>query len=352
MMIDIDLRQLTTHQTTVPETVTPISPDIHVRLDDRARLMSVVYAITPTADAAHARRPHSAHSHARATRKHFADFREHAAVQTLQTLLEQTTPIEAIFNYALRLNPEDLSIVQPPSWAPAEWNAQLNDFRTKANVTAWLTNEATVWERSKSEAERMFKHAQFKPFLKPFLGDIEEALVFMPNISYPAEQEIGVRIGMELVSIIPPRPAWGDSAPWPFDEDAGFIFRAALGQYVRILINEQLALHKDKLEEASQTELPINDEVRTKYPTWKDQFLNLFVTGLVAIYLEDHMSAMEAKAYTLMESKVHGNAMLPGVVSVLRRYLGDAASGKYVRFIDYLPLFPKQLKVAKRIFSL
>jgi hypothetical protein len=53
-----------------------------------------------------------------------------------------------------------------------------------------------------------------------------------------------------------------------------------------------------------------------------------------------------------MESKVYGMAMLPGVVSVLRRYMDDRRAGKYPDFAHFLPVFPKQLRVAKRIYSL
>ena len=40
----------------------------------------------------------------------------------------------------------------------------------------------------------MFAKVAFKPFLEPFVGEVHEDLVFVPNISYPTDQEIGLRI--------------------------------------------------------------------------------------------------------------------------------------------------------------
>ena len=44
--------------------------------------------------------------------------------------------------------------------------------------------------------------------------------------------------------------------------------------------------------------------------------------------------------------------ILPGVVSVLRRYLEGHAEGRYPELVDYLPNFPKHLRVAKSITTL
>jgi hypothetical protein len=92
--------------------------------------------------------------------------------------------------------------------------------------------------------------------------------------------------------------------------------------------------------------------VRTRYPSWRDQLFALLTSGMVAIYLEDHLDLAEAKAFTMMENRLHGLAVLPAVVSVLRRYVQDQEDGKYATFVDFLPLFPKQIRVAKRIYAL
>jgi hypothetical protein len=44
--------------------------------------------------------------------------------------------------------------------------------------------------------------------------------------------------------------------------------------------------------------------------------------------------------------------VLPGVISIFRRYAAERASGRYNGLADLLPHFGKQLKVANRITSL
>jgi hypothetical protein len=182
---------------------------------------------------------------------------------------------------------------------------------------------------------------------------VREAFVFMPNISYPTDQEVGVRLAKELVCVAPPPMAWGDSPPWPFDEETLLThsYRAALTQYARFLLSSYLRASPDRLAEAQKTELPVGDQFRALHPTWEDQFISLFVAAAVAMYLEDFVSEAEAKAYVLMEHKARGMTILPGTVSVLRRYLQELGN-KYETLLDFLPIFPKQLRIAKKIVTL
>jgi hypothetical protein len=179
-----------------------------------------------------------------------------------------------------------------------------------------------------------------------------EQLVFMPNVSYPSARSVGVRVGGELVSLTPPRIAWGDNPPWPFDEDPGHLYAHALSDYARLLMLSYLRQNADKVAVVAQKPLPVGDDFKQSYPTWGDQFTELFVVGAVALFLEEAISLQEAKSYILIQDKAKGLKILPGVVSVLRRYLSEYSDGKYETFINYLPNFPGHLRVAKSISQL
>jgi hypothetical protein len=194
--------------------------------------------------------------------------------------------------------------------------------------------------------------ADFYGFFKNFVGDISEQLTLMPNISYPSDCETGVRLDGQLFCIVPPRIAWGDNEPWPFDEDPAHIFRGALSQYGRLVVVSYLRQKAAEVAPLANTLLPVGDTFRKTHPTWGDQFTELFVSGAVAIFLEQAIGPQEAKAYILMENKVHGVTILPGVVSVLKRYLSEHGEGRYEQLSDYLPNFSKHLRVAKRVISL
>jgi hypothetical protein len=314
--------------------------------------MSAVMAATDWPEKAQERQPHGTHAHSRATRKYLDAFKSHEAVQGMQSLLNQGAPLEAMFTFAVQLSWPSLEIAELPRWVPPNWNIHLRDFYEKTNLAKWWKDEEVVWKNSVTESEKIFKGISFKPFLKPFLGDISEKLVFIPNISFPTDHEVGVRHNQELWCIAPPRLAWGDSPPWPFDEDPGHVYRAALGQYGRILMLAYLRANADKIASVTETPLPVSDQFRARYPTWQEQFTNLFVAASCALYLEKTISKAEANAYVLMERKTNGMVILPGMVSVLRRYQNEMETGRYKDLLDFLPVFPKQLRVANKIVAL
>ncbi|MBZ0299581.1 MAG: hypothetical protein K8J31_07580 [Anaerolineae bacterium] len=328
--------------------------DVIVRIDDRLRLMSAVLAATNWPEQSQKRQPHGTHAHARATRKYLSAHLDHPAVASLQGLLDQGAPLEAMFTFILCLGWPglELQIDVLPAWVPPRWIMELRDFYHTTDLSEWWQREEGVWNKSLDESERVFTDIAFKPFLQPFIGDVPDDLIFIPNISYPTEQEVGVRIGHELLCIAAPRRAWGDSPPWPFDEDPAHVYRAALSQFGRLLISAYLRHHPDRLAEAVKNPIPVGDQFGALYPTWEEQFVALWVAAAVAIFLEDHVSAAEAKAYVLMARKAQGMTILPGTISVLRRYLSERETGRYGDLLDFLPIFPKQLRIAKRIMTL
>ncbi len=329
-----------------------MTSDVYVKLDDRVRLIASALAATRYPDDAQVQHRHGTHAHARATRRVLASFADHEAVRSLQALLDHGAPLEAIFTLALVLRFPDGKIEKPPRWMPRHWDDQLMRFYAEADLAAWWHSENAAWQTAIEASSRTFENVQFKPFLQPYLGEIGERLIFVPNILYPTDQTLGLRFGNDLVCIAPPRVAWGDSPPWPFDEDPAHVYRAAIEQYGYILMDAYLRAHADRIVELAQTPLPVTDQYRALYPTWAEQFAHLFVAGAVAIYLEDHVSQAEANAYVLMERKVSGLEVLPGVIHVFRRYLRELASGNYTSLLDLLPNFSRQLKVANKIASL
>lgn len=326
--------------------------DVHVRLDNRIRLMSATLAASDWPLKAQQRQPHGTHAHARATRRFLEPVKNHPAVQGMQDLLNSGAPLEAIFTLAAHFVWPHMIVEEQPRWAPPHWNDSLRDFFEKANLSRWWHDEDALWQSSIRESEKMFNGVTFKPFLKLFFGEIVENLIFIPNISYPTDGEVSVRADGELICISPPRLAWGDSPPWPFDEDPGYIYRSSLSQYGRLLMHSYLRAHAEKIAPIAEIPLPVSDQFKARYPTWQEQFTTLFVAAIAAIYLEDHVNKKEADAYVLMERKMHGMTALPGMVSVTRRYLREREGGRYQEVIDFLPVFPKQLKVAAKIVSL
>lgn len=329
--------------------------DVHVKLDDRIRLMSALLAATNYPDQVQKLKPHGTHPHARTTRKHLMPYADHPAVQATQSLLDQGVPLEALYALVYLMRWPDLTIKQMPNWVPTNYGASLKDFYDSAGLAELWEKESTMWDKAVTQARNVFASMQFKQFFKPFVGDVNETLVFMPNISHPTDYEVGFKVGGELVAIAPPPLAWGDSPPWPYDEPTmiSHAYRAVITLYGRELLKTYLRQHLDKLEAIAQHELPVSDQFKAKHPTWEDQFTVLFLSAVVALYLEDYVDEKEYRSFVLMERKTRGMSILPGVVSVLRRYLQEKdTSDKYNNLIEFLPIFPRQLRVAQKIVSL
>lgn len=330
---------------------------VKIILDNRLRLISTALAATDFPEKAQERKRHHAHAHARAAIKHLQDreMGKHPAIIALQGMLNQGVPIEALFALAMYFNWPDLTAPVLPEWVPDGWNEQLRDFYEKSEAGEfWLTADKS-WQSAKSESERVFTgKVHFKELLEQFIGEIKEEFVFVPNLLWPADREVGIRVENQLISIVPPPLAWGESPPWPYDEEtrlAEHTYPMALAQYARILMLGYLREHAEKLGDATEKDLPISDELKVQYPTWEDQFLALFQSGVVAIYLEDYINPTEAKGFMLMEKRVRKMVELPGTVSVLRRFLQQKGN-KFETLADFLTVFPAQLRVAKKIVTL
>ena len=328
--------------------------DITIRLDDRIRLISALLAATDYPDQVQQRRPHGTHAHVRATRKALGGLRQHPLAVLTQAMLDKGVKLEALFTASQLLDADTFEAQHPlPAWLPPHWDEHLQAFANAAGLLDWWAQETAAWDKSLAEVRRMFADINYGPTLAPYFGESGDRLVVVPNISYPSEREVGLKVAGEMIAVVPPPLAWGDSPPWPYDEETMLMptVRASLGGYARLHIASMLRAHPDRVAEAAENALPVNDQFREQHPTWEEQFAELFVTAIIAMFLEAHAGQAEYKSFVLMERKMRGMNILPGTVSVLRRYLQERGN-KYESFVDFLPLFPKQLRVAKRMVNL
>lgn len=324
---------------------------VTVSIDNCARLISAVLAATDWPDREQQRRRHRAHTHARGTARRVEALAYYPAATTMQRLLNTHTPLEAIYGFALSLSWPELQADNLPAWVPDGWTAQLADFMQQAALEAWWHDERAMWQAAYAQTLTITDGLDFPGFLEPFIGPVQEDLLLMPNICYPSDIEIGVRLGGQLFCLIPPRISWGDNEPWPFDEDGTHIIRGALSQYTRLLVTAYLHQHAATLASAAREPLPITDEFRARYPTWDAQFTALFEAAAVALFLQQTYGTPEAKAYILMENKMNGLRLLSSVVNVLQLYLADYDAGRCTELADYLPHFTKTLLTVKRMYS-
>lgn len=320
--------------------------DVQVQVDDRARLIGALLAATRYPDLAQVRKRHGVHAHARATRKRVAGLAGHPAAQAADALLAQGMPVEVLFSLAFTLNPATLRPAVPLAGLPPALADGLPDFAQEADLAGWWQDEAGDWDRAAAEAERALGSAQVGPFLGRFFGPTAARLIFMPNIGYPEDAEIAVAAEGSLIAITPPRAAWGDSPPWPFDEDPAHVLRAAIVTCCRLRLADALLSHPDAVSETVAGPLPVSGTFRALYPAWPDQFAQIFSGALVSLYLEEQVNPKEASAYLLMEKRVRGLDILPAAVSILRDFRERKGAGSAAALARFLPRFPALLREA------
>jgi hypothetical protein len=304
------------------------SGEVQVRIDDRVRLIGALLAASRYPDMAQARKKHGLHAYARATRKRLAGLANQPAVKALNRMLDEIT-LELLFMTAMNLDPVTLELrpetrsVRPRDTVVNDWL----DFAERAHLRALWQEQAEAWERSAAEAERALGDAALRTFLSGYLGPITQPLVFVPNISFPADRELGLVSPDALLAVVPPRAAWGDSPPWPFDEDPAYVLGAAVSAFSHALLWTALGAQMLQLKALIDMQLPVSAALRKHYPTETGQFMAVMSAGLVAIYFEDHLGAQEADAWMLMEKRQRGLDILPAAVQVLRAYRAGPKAG-------------------------
>ncbi len=318
-----------------------------VRIDNRARLMSAVLTATKHPDKEQERQKHGTHMHARGTRKLVTEYASHPAVSALQALLDRGTPLTALYSYALRLSWPALEGEEPPRWVPPRWNEHLKHFYEVTGLAKWWADDDEAWAMPVRHLNDILTKVDYYAFLEPFFGVIPETFVIFPNVSFPTDTTVRLRVGPELCVLLPPRKAWGDSPPWPYDNDPVYMYQDTLKAFEELLLGAYLRQYADKLNVLSEKPLPVDEKFIALHPTWADQVTGLFTAGTIAIFLEEVVDAREAKAFMQMQQKLEGLTILPGVVGIIRRYMDDQKSGKYANFAEYLPNFAKHLRLAK-----
>jgi hypothetical protein len=323
---------------------------ISVRIDDRIRLLSAILAMTTWPEQEQDRQPHGVHAHARMTRAHLTEDEYHPAVLSMQELLEAGLALDTIFSFAACLNwPGLRARGGVPEWASKEWPAQVRDFMHRTRLRNLWEEETSTWNHAAEQAARALKDCQPLDLLGKFFGTSQVKLVFQPNLCYPTDRSVGFRRDKSVVAISPPRIAWGNNPPWPYDDDAAATCQDAFRAFTRVLLREYLAKHPEPIEQARRIKLPIPNVFRAQNPDWLDQFAVIFISGATAIFLEQTFGEGEAKSYVMMTHKAHNFKVLPSVIEVLRHYLSEQERGKYDSFAEFIPTFCKGLRVTEQL---
>ena len=214
-------------------------------LDERLRLVTAVLAASSWPVEEQAQLVHAVHPQAKQVRQFVATFATHPAVNGVNEARQNGVDLAALFSAALRCTWPNFVPKEPlPRVLKIkEWTESLADFARKtAVVTEFWPQHTAVWDEALAHLEQIFASGDLLSSLGQLGGNGEDTAVsLMPNLVYPALQPVIATGENKLALLLPPPKAVGESPPWPFDEDPGWVVAAVAEQLAPHLLPAELA---------------------------------------------------------------------------------------------------------------
>jgi hypothetical protein len=281
--------------------------EVTVSIDNRVRLVAAVLAAGRWPDHEQQLEPHAVHTHAKMTRQYVSDFSSHPAVSTLNELLEsEQLVLTDLFSAVLRCSWPLLEPLEPlpPVYQDGVFVDQLADFYTNSAVAAFFwSDHKAVWEEAAQDLQNIFQNKSLPSFLDKLIGrPLPQAVTVIPNLVYPSLQPIAAPTQNTLYLILPPPRAFGESPPWPYHEDPGWILAQSCYALTEVLLAGPLS----ELDGTQQ---------------------KLLRHAAVTLCLEETLNQQESLSYLVRSKKQYNLPDLPAAVEKLKTHLQNPGGG-------------------------
>ncbi len=268
-----------------------------ITIDERLRLVTAVLAASSWPAEEQAQLTHAVHPQAKQVRHFVQPFASHPAVSGANEALLNGVPLTDLFSAARRCTWPGFAPTMPlPNVLKInDWVQSLADFARESSILTLLWGPQTaVWQEATAALQTIVPDDRLLTALGQ-LGDVgaKTAVTLMPNLVFPALTPVVATAGDTLALLLPPPKAVGESPPWPFDEDPGWVVAIAAEQLAPHLLAGELAA----LDAAS-----------------KPVAIHLAAAHCLATLLDDY----EAQAYLLRATKAHHLPQLPALFAQLQ----------------------------------
>lgn len=278
--------------------------DIKVKVDDRARLVTAVLAASTWPDEEQAQLTHAVHPHAKQTRHFVSNFAKHPAVIGMNQAWLNGVELDSMFSAAARCQWPSF-ITTPRETLPRvlqieSWTQSLAKFAQDTNIANlfWPQHQA-IWDAATAEMRTIFQNNHLLTFIEQVKGTpISQTVQVMPNLVYPALRAVLATSNQTLYLLIPPPKAVGESPPWPYSEDPGWVIAFATRKLLRHIFAEELHDLEDEQEQ-------------------------MFIHAAAVLALEHTLDEFEGQAYLLRHKKEDNLPGLPDLVEKLRAYIAS-----------------------------
>jgi hypothetical protein len=274
--------------------------DVIVSLDNRVRLVTAVLAASHWPELEQQQTPHAVHPHSKQTAYFVESVARHTAVTLLNQGMANGLSLTDFFTAAVRCSWPDFTPQEPlpASLADGQWVRSLPDFYRQTNLGIFWQAEGQPWQTAYEELAAIFQNSKLPAFLRQLCGEGQAQVIIVPTVVYPLLQPVLAETAVALYMILPPAKAWGESAPWPFGEDPGWV----IAQSCFYLVQHFLA---DTLAQMDETHR------------------GLLTYSAVTLCLEEEFDEAEAMTYLVQKKKEQNLPKLPMAVELLRDYLAE-----------------------------
>lgn len=268
-----------------------------VVIDERLRLVTAVLSVSDWPGEEQNQLTHAVHPHAKQVRQFVQPFTSQPAVNGANEALLNGVELADLFSAALRCSWPDFTPVSqlPHVLKIRNWVGTLGGFarETAVSIEFWSQHTA-VWIKAQAALQKIFTNGNLLSALGQLGVVAETAVSLMPNLVFPALTPVVATSDAALTLLLPPPKAVGESPPWPFDEDPGWVVATVTEQLVPHLLANELA-------QLNAEQHPIA--------------IHLAAAHCLAILLDD----FEAQAYLLRAKKEHNLPQLPALFARLQK---------------------------------
>lgn len=284
---------------------------VTVRLDDRARTLGAILALSDWPDREQVEKAYQPHRVAVKIREARHLSAAHPSVSAVQRMMTDGKTVQQLYQAALL---PDLEI-----------ESHLIHFATGARASAFWAETADDWNEARADAQKVFERADLPAFLNRLFGAMTRQPTFIPNLLYPGRQTVTVGpFGGEVVALVPPPPAWGASPPWRYAERPDETLATACLAFCRFIFDDLVAANCEPLVSVAGLHRA-------------GELFSLAATGL---FLHEAEGASASGSFLMLERKTRKLDALPAAIRALEQRLAEHPGAP----LNCLPLWAADLR--------
>ena len=336
---------------------------VQIQIDDRIRLVASVLLLTKFANENSGWKPHLLKT---LTTGYLETYRDHPCAIVSREIADSQW-MSAFYCYAVLLDQELSSFV-------LRWKAVITGYNTNymkcfeerrysdllrcfyedTEIGLFWDRTDDLWHEIQHDCQRCLQKDDLDEFLELFFGVLPYQMVFVPNPVDPPTFGFGPSDGVTAYCIVGP-PAIpldsDDSVRYErYGHDLAYL---AFHEFTHSLWDDLRKQYPDFIEKVRSlgTTMSLRGWFPRMYPTWEEQFDEIFIRAATALYHEQLEGEASALAMLNNEKEKFGIDIIDCIFWCLRQYLTARKCGDYHNLGEYLPVLSEKLIKQQKLYE-